>query len=232
MWEKEISFVMEDPLGRDTLAAGLHKPEQPTRKYNGGHAVRGEERKLSLQHYRERGILQRDIKGSNVRIDKNGILKIADFRISNYCSPKQKQPLTKPSYDTLVSHPCQEVQKYTVKPTIVNWVEHLHRTFKLCGTPSQDYWKKLQLSTFRPPRTYKPGLFEAFRTFPEIALGLLTTTFLALDPISLLSSVELIPELIFLLQFFHRSPLACDLSGLPAILEVEDEPTQAEEPRK
>ncbi|KAJ6920292.1 hypothetical protein NC651_014023 [Populus alba x Populus x berolinensis] len=53
MWEKEISLVMEDPLGRDTLA-GLHKPEQPTRKYNGGRrAVSGEERKLS-DIYRER----------------------------------------------------------------------------------------------------------------------------------------------------------------------------------
>ena len=54
MGAKEISLVMEDPLGRDTLA-GLHKPEQPTRKYNGGRAVSGEERKLSdISRERER----------------------------------------------------------------------------------------------------------------------------------------------------------------------------------
>lgn len=61
-------------------------------------------------------------------------------------------------------------------------VEQLHRIFKLCGTPSEDYWKKLRLSTtFRPPKTYKPCLFEAFGSFPESSLGLLTSL-LALDP--------------------------------------------------
>lgn len=39
-------------------------------------------------------MLHRDIKGSSLLIDKNGILNIADFRLLNYCSPKQKQPLT------------------------------------------------------------------------------------------------------------------------------------------
>jgi cyclin-dependent kinase 12/13 len=47
-----------------------------------------------LQHCHDRGILHRDIKGSNLLIDKNGMLKIADFGLSNYYSPKQKQPLT------------------------------------------------------------------------------------------------------------------------------------------
>jgi hypothetical protein len=43
MWEKKISLAIEDPLGRDTLAGSL----KPTRKYNGGCAGNGEERKLS-----------------------------------------------------------------------------------------------------------------------------------------------------------------------------------------
>lgn len=43
---------------------------------------------------------------------------------------------------------------------------------------------------------------------------------------------ELIPELILLFQFFHISPLACDLSGLPVIKKDEDELTQADEQRK
>uniref|UniRef100_A0A6N2NH23 Protein kinase domain-containing protein n=1 Tax=Salix viminalis TaxID=40686 RepID=A0A6N2NH23_SALVM len=34
-----------------------------------------------------------DIKGSDLLIDKEGMLKIADFGLSNYYSPKQKQPL-------------------------------------------------------------------------------------------------------------------------------------------
>lgn len=61
-------------------------------------------------------------------------------------------------------------------------MEQLHKIFKLCGTPSADYWKKLKLSTtFRPPHSYKPNLHEVFRDYPRSALGLLTVL-LALDP--------------------------------------------------
>lgn len=47
-----------------------------------------------LQHCHDRGILHRDIKGSNLLIDKNGVLKIADFGLANYFSPNKKRPLT------------------------------------------------------------------------------------------------------------------------------------------
>ena len=54
--------------------------------------------------------------------------------------------------------------------------------FKLCGTPSEEYWKKLKLSTtFRPPQSYKPALFDVFGDFPSSSLGLLKTL-LSLDP--------------------------------------------------
>jgi len=47
-----------------------------------------------LQHCHEKGILHRDIKGSNILIDKSGMLKIGDFGLSNYFQPRQKRPLT------------------------------------------------------------------------------------------------------------------------------------------
>lgn len=47
-----------------------------------------------LQHCHDRGVLHRDIKGSNLLIDKNGMLKIADFGLANYYNPKHNQPLT------------------------------------------------------------------------------------------------------------------------------------------
>lgn len=47
-----------------------------------------------LKHCHERGILHRDIKGSNLLIDKQGMLKIADFGLANYFNPNKKRPLT------------------------------------------------------------------------------------------------------------------------------------------
>lgn len=71
---------------------------------------------------------------------------------------------------------------FVVTKVIRIQVEQLHKIFKLCGTPSDDYWKKLKLSTtFRPPHSYKPNLREAFRDYPRTALGLLMVL-LSLDP--------------------------------------------------
>lgn len=43
-----------------------------------------------LQHCHEKGILHRDIKGSNLLIDRNGMLKIADFGLANYYTQKRR----------------------------------------------------------------------------------------------------------------------------------------------
>jgi serine/threonine protein kinase len=47
-----------------------------------------------LEHCHSRGILHRDIKGSNLLIDNRGVLKIADFGLASFFNPAQKQPLT------------------------------------------------------------------------------------------------------------------------------------------
>lgn len=61
-------------------------------------------------------------------------------------------------------------------------VEQVHRIFKLCGTPPDDYYKRMKLSTsLKPPQTYKSSLGETFRNFPSSSLGLLNIL-LALDP--------------------------------------------------
>lgn len=58
----------------------------------------------------------------------------------------------------------------------------MHRIVKLCGTPPDDYYRRLKLSTaLKPPQTYKSNLLEACRNFPSSSLGLLSTL-LALEP--------------------------------------------------
>ena len=47
-----------------------------------------------LDHCHSRGVLHRDIKGSNLLIDYNGNLKIGDFGLATFFHPSQEQPLT------------------------------------------------------------------------------------------------------------------------------------------
>lgn len=47
-----------------------------------------------LEHCHSRGVLHRDIKGSNLLIDNGGMLKIADFGLASYYDPKSKLPMT------------------------------------------------------------------------------------------------------------------------------------------
>ena len=47
-----------------------------------------------LEHCHNRGVLHRDIKGSNLLIDNGGILKIADFGLAAIFDPNYKHPMT------------------------------------------------------------------------------------------------------------------------------------------
>ncbi|KAI4352758.1 hypothetical protein L6164_006979 [Bauhinia variegata] len=198
-----------------------------------------------LQHCHDRGILHRDIKGSNLLIDRNGMLKIADFGLANFYSPESNQPLTSrvvtlwyrapelllgaTAYGVgidLWSAGCLLAEMFTGIPIMPGRteVEQLHRIFRLCGTPSEEYWKKLRLSTtFRPPRSYRPSLVETFKPLPQSCLGLLCNL-LALDPAYRGTASKALQN-----EFFFTSPLACDLSGLPVIYREDDEQDQASE---
>ncbi|KAH9619709.1 hypothetical protein KSS87_007106 [Heliosperma pusillum] len=47
-----------------------------------------------LEHCHNRGVLHRDIKGSNLLLDNGGILKIADFGLATFFDPNKKHPMT------------------------------------------------------------------------------------------------------------------------------------------
>ncbi|KAI3451055.1 hypothetical protein Pfo_007720 [Paulownia fortunei] len=201
-----------------------------------------------LQHCHERGILHRDIKGSNLLIDKDGVLKIADFGLANFYQNKPKRPLTSrvvtlwyrapelllgsTDYGVgidLWSAGCLLAEMFVGRPIMPgrNEIEQLHRIFKLCGSPSEDYWKKVKPpATFRPPQQYKPNFKETFPYFPDSAFGLLGRL-LALDPTYRGSATSALQS-----EFFTTSPLPCDLSGLPLVSTEEDKPVQSMDRRR
>ncbi|CAL1409117.1 unnamed protein product [Linum trigynum] len=203
---------------------------------------------LGLQHCHERGILHRDIKGSNLLIDKNGMLKIADFGLANFYVPKPKRPLTTrvvtlwyrapelllgaTDYGVgidLWSAGCLLAEMFVGRPIMPGRteVEQIHRIFKLCGSPAEDYWKIMRLPTsFRPPQHYKPTFQEAFKDFPASSLALLSSL-LSLNPSYRGTAASALQS-----QFFTTNPLACELSGLPVIQKPEDEAAKSNTRKK
>ena len=47
-----------------------------------------------LEHCHSRGVLHRDIKGSNLLIDDEGVLKIGDFGLATFFDPRRRQQMT------------------------------------------------------------------------------------------------------------------------------------------
>ncbi|KAK4779384.1 hypothetical protein SAY86_006912 [Trapa natans] len=186
-----------------------------------------------LDHCHSRGVLHRDIKGSNLLIDNNGILKIADFGLASFYDPHQNHPLTsrvvtlwyRPPelllgatyYGTAVdlwSTGCIIAELYAGKPIMPGRteVEQLHKIFKLCGSPSEDYWRKSKLphaTIFKPQQPYRRCVGETFKDFPAPALDLVETL-LSIDPADRGSAASALKS-----EFFTTNPLPCDPSSLP-----------------
>nr|TKR86202.1 putative serine/threonine-protein kinase [Populus alba] len=186
-----------------------------------------------LDHCHSRGVLHRDIKGSNLLIDNNGILKIADFGLASFYDPAHVQPLTsrvvtlwyRPPelllgatyYGTAVdlwSTGCILAELYAGKPIMPGRteVEQLHKIFKLCGSPSEDYWRKSKLphaTIFKPQQPYRRCVADTFKEFPPPALALMETL-LSIDPADRGSAASALRS-----EFFITKPLPCDPSSFP-----------------
>lgn len=186
-----------------------------------------------LEHCHSRHVLHRDIKGSNLLLDNSGILKIADFGLATFFHPDQKQPLTSrvvtlwyrppelllgaTEYGVSVdlwSTGCILAELLAGKPILPGRteVEQLHKIFKLCGSPAEDYWKRLKLphaTMFKLQQPYQRSIGETFKDFPGPALSLLDKL-LAIEPRERGSASSALSS-----EFFTTEPLACDPSSLP-----------------
>ncbi|KAJ4874863.1 Protein kinase superfamily protein [Raphanus sativus] len=186
-----------------------------------------------LEHCHRRGILHRDIKGSNLLINNEGVLKIGDFGLANFYRGDGDLQLTSrvvtlwyrapelllgateygPAID-LWSAGCILTELFAGKPIMPGRteVEQMHKIFKLCGSPSEDYWRRetLPLATsFKPSHPYKAVLAETFSHFPVSALTLIHKL-LAIEPEKRGSAASALRS-----EFFTTEPLPANPSSLP-----------------
>ncbi|KAL7137653.1 hypothetical protein ABFS83_10G108000 [Erythranthe nasuta] len=189
---------------------------------------------LGLEHCHSRGVLHRDIKGSNLLVDNNGILKIGDFGLAtSFDANNRKQPLTshvvtlwyrapelllgETHYGVAVdmwSAGCILAELFAGKPIMpgTTEVEQMHKIFKLCGSPTEEYWRKTKLphtGSFKSQRVYKRRVADAFKDFPSSALNLVQVL-LSIDPELRGSASSALKS-----QFFTSDPLPCAPSSLP-----------------
>ncbi|XP_050384117.1 probable serine/threonine-protein kinase At1g54610 [Argentina anserina] len=186
-----------------------------------------------LEHCHNRGVLHRDIKGSNLLIDNGGVLKIADFGLASFFDPKHKHPMTSrvvtlwyrppelllgaTDYSVgvdLWSAGCILAELLSGKPIMPGRteVEQLHKIYKLCGSPTDEYWKKAKLpnaTLFKPREPYRRSIRETFKDFPPSALPLVESL-LAIDPAERQTASAALHS-----EFFMTEPYACEPSSLP-----------------
>ncbi|KAK9926802.1 hypothetical protein M0R45_024013 [Rubus argutus] len=182
-----------------------------------------------LDHCHSRGVLHLDLKGANLLVDKNGILKIADFGLAEFDDPHHSVPqssnvvtlwyrppellLGASKYGVgvdLWSTGCILGELYYGKPILpgTSEEEQLNKIFKLCGSPSQDYWRRLQLN-FKPQQPHTRCVAETFKNLlPPLKL---MEMLLSLYPADRGTAAIALTS-----DFFTTKPLACEPSSLPS----------------
>ncbi|KAL6642375.1 hypothetical protein ACP70R_020556 [Stipagrostis hirtigluma subsp. patula] len=188
-----------------------------------------------LDHCHKNGVLHRDIKGSNLLIDNDGILKIADFGLAISFDPNNPQPLTSrvvtlwyrppelllgaTEYNVAVdmwSTGCIVAELFAGKPIMPGRteVEQIHKIFKLCGSPSDNYCKISKVpetAMFKPQQQYRRCVAETFTDFPPSAVVLIDSL-LSLEPEVRGTAASALQS-----DFFKTEPLACDPSSIPKL---------------
>lgn len=60
----------------------------------------------------------------------------------------------------------------------------MHKIFKLCGSPSEEYWRKSKFphaTSFKPQHRYRRRIVDTYKDFPPPALALVDVL-LSIEP--------------------------------------------------
>ncbi|GJS68072.1 probable serine/threonine-protein kinase [Tanacetum coccineum] len=188
-----------------------------------------------LEHCHSRGVMHRDIKGANLLVNNEGVMKIGDFGLANFCNSfgEKKQPLTSRVVTLWYRPPELLLGSTDYEASVDLWsigcvfaelllgipilqgrteVEQLHKIFKLCGSPPEDYWKKSKLphaTLFKPQHPYESCLWETFKDLPKCAVELIETL-LSVEPYKRGTASSALAS-----EYFKTKPYACDPLSLP-----------------
>ncbi|KAJ3091884.1 kinase subunit of RNA polymerase II carboxy-terminal domain kinase I, partial [Physocladia obscura] len=189
-----------------------------------------------LAYLHEKGIIHRDMKGSNLLLNNDGILKLADFGLARYETIPKIEYTNRvitlwyrppelllgstnygPEID-LWSSGCIMAEMYIRKPLLPgnDEVSQLEQIWKLCGVPSEETWAGalyLPWWTFMRPTKVHPRVLKDFmkRYMVGEAMTLLDSL-LALDPFSRPTARDVLSHL-----YFFEQPAACRPSELPKV---------------
>ncbi|KFK28183.1 hypothetical protein AALP_AA8G483100 [Arabis alpina] len=179
-------------------------------------------------------VLHRDIKGSNLLIDNEGNLKLADFGLARsyshdhtgnltnrvitlwYRPPELLLGATKygPAID-MWSVGCIFAELLNGKPILPGKTENeqLTKIYELCGSPDENIWpgvsKMPWYNQMKPARVLKRRVREIYRHFDRHALDLLEKM-LVLDPLQRICAKDALDA-----EYFWTDPLPCDPKSLP-----------------
>lgn len=87
----------------------------------------------------------------------------------------------------------------------------MHKIFKLCGSPSEEFWQKTKLphaTSFKPQTQYKRRVSETFRDFPPSALALVEKL-LALEPEDRGSATSALQSEVILRHHLSHAKILC-----------------------
>ncbi|KAI8827769.1 Pkinase-domain-containing protein, partial [Chytriomyces cf. hyalinus JEL632] len=189
-----------------------------------------------LSYLHKKGIIHRDMKGSNLLLNKDGVLKLADFGLARYMTiPKieytnrvitlwYRPPellMGSTSYNTeidLWSAGCIMAEMYLKKPLFPgnDEISQLDQIWKLCGTPNETIWPTVATLPWwgfmRPSKTHVSTLTEFMRRH-VVGQGVeLLDELLQLDPARRPSADNVLAHL-----YFFEEPLPCLPSELPKV---------------